>query len=402
MGRRTAGRWLALALCVALAVSACSAAEGDTTTTTERIDVDAVTTTLAVERLSPTFFLLDMIAPSYTQHGMLIRGYVENSTETGLHVRVVEVLGDWAADPGPSPGERISFSLADLPYLDAEMLSVDSAGGLPALIMTTEEGLRGITPLSDDLRRFVRDPKREVPPEIAIGTWIADSIDAGTLVGLVMPAIDSTRSLWCQDLSPTELRYAESGGDEVMSAVSFGVSLLDARSVEIRLQQLWAVADEISLAHVSEDKVTGLSTSPYNTDIYDQLARGVPTDEVEILSTVPFDLRPGKLTWLRAGGEVLLFADTETGRMLGWVDFGAYLGHGEELPSRTVYLTDPPKGDLGVFLRPLDDPFFSCTESLGEPFMVIPATSIADGRWAIVMDEQRIEPWDGPAADPGG
>ena len=286
-----------------------------------------------------------------------------------MRVEAADVLADWP------PEEAASVGMLDLPiapgrvWLPRALATALEDGPVPALVSVAGEGVFDVVVLTGDLHAFERDPGRGLPDELRGGVWAAEAIDRGPLkVPVKRVVVDPTRSLACQDWLRSEtLAYAPLDGDEVAGAVRFAEAVLASEEADDYRRELEARAVRVAENHYWQDPVTGTSNWPYIGDISDQLARGVPPEEVEVLPTTSVFLDPGDLEWLKPGGELLLFADTVTGRGLGWIDFWAHLSVDVEAPAGWLEVMLPPEGDLGLYLRPFEAERNTCAEDLPAP-----------------------------------
>jgi hypothetical protein len=399
-------RLLGVAIALLLAASACSQpstgddgngdASGGATTTlaTDATGEGSESTTTAGELVDQVGYLTDLIDDSYAAGGMAIRGWIMAVDSRAAKVRVADVVGDW------SEGQAAAFDqTTELPlgrdWLQAALTSALADGEIPALLLTAEEGLVAVAVLTDDLRSFLRDSGRDLPAQIRIGAWVGAVIDGGGLEVEVVAPIDPTRDLSCQDSSQDQVvSYAEVDGDEVVGAIRFAEAVLADEAARAQARELRDLATEIAASHTTLDPLTDTYTAPWSSDILDQLTRGVSPDQVELIPTLPFFLDPGRLDWLKPGGEVVLFADTATNRLLSWIDFYGYLDGTHEAETGWLEVMVPPEGDLGVYLGPMEGSF-RCTENLPEPYIVIPRADVIAKRWIISLDSGQAIEWHG-------
>ncbi len=404
----------ALALTLLVAATACSEAPtssagvtgpgGDGTSpivaetgaaTAPATTVDGVTTTTADSQVIRVEYLTDLIDDAYAGGGLAVRGWIVAIDGGRARVEGAEVVGDWSSGQA-APSEVVATFPLGRDWLEAALASLLAEGEIPALLVVTGDGVIDVAVLTDDLRSFRRDPGRDLPAVIGGGASLGEAIDGGGLEVRVAPPIDPSRSLACQDRSRTAVvTYSPRDGDEVVGVIHLAEAALAARAAEASDWELESLAVQVATGHQWTDPLTGIFNGPYISDIRDQLARGIPPDEVEVHRTTSLYLDPGRLDWLEPGGELLLFADTETGRLLGWIDFYAYLDKTHEAETGWLEVMVPPEGDLGLYLRPLEGDSPMCTEDLPEPDIVIPRADLIAQRWVLAMDEGRAVAWRG-------
>jgi hypothetical protein len=373
-----------------------SSTVGETGATTAPVTtLDGVTTTTADPQVIRVEYLTDLIDGAYAGGGMAVRGWIVAIDGGRARVEGAEVVGDWWSGQA-APSEAAATFPLGRDWLEAALASLLEEGEIPALLLVTGDGVIDVAVLTDDLRSFRRDPGRDLPAVIGGGAWLGEAIDGGGLEVRVAPPIDPSRSLACQDRSRTAaVTYSPWDGGEVVGVIHFAEAALTARAAEASGWELESQAVQVATGHQWIDPLTGNFNGPYISDIQDQLARGIPPDEVEVHRTTSLYLDPGRLDWLEPGGELLLFADTETGRLLGWIDFYAYLDKTHEAETGWLEVMVPPEGDLGLYLRPLEGDLPMCTEDLPEPYIVIPRADLIAQRWVLAMDEGRAVGWRG-------
>jgi hypothetical protein len=404
----------ALALTLLLAASACAGSPSSTAgvtdhggqdssttvgepgaTTAPGTTLDGVTTTMQGSEVIRVEYLTDLIDDAYAGGGMAVRGWIVAIDGGRARVEGADVVGDWSLGQATQIEAAATFPLGR-DWLEAALASLLEEGEIPALMVVTGDGVIDVAVLTGDLKSFRRDPDRELPAVIGGGAWVGEAVDGGGLEVRVAPPIDPSRSLACQDRSRTAaVTYSPRDGDEVAGVIHFAEAVLAARAAEASGRELESLAVQVATGHQWTDPLTGNFNGPYISDIKDQLARGIPPDEVEVHRTTSLYLDPGRLDWLEPGGELLLFADTETGRLLGWIDFYAYLDKTHEAETGWLEVMVPPEGGLGLYLRPLEGDSSWCTENLPEPFIVIPRADLIARRWVLAMDEGRAVEWRG-------
>ena len=333
---------------------------------------ESPTTTGAASYVDHLGYVLDAARAFKEESALLVRGFVDSTDITKL--QVVNAVAGWGS--AESDGASINLSITDESDRTA-LERLAESGDVPILAVVDGRELLAAAALSDDLMRFVRADELPLFEGFPFGPVMAFAIDGAHLTVTGPPQWDPYRSIWCQEPERAELAYVEVAGDEVASLFAWAdeaLALIDSPGAQTATE-LRGYAEEITVGFSWFDDATGRYSGGWVTDTLDQLMRGVPIDEVDPLRTASFVLDPGDLSWLTDETAGIIFADTESGRLLGWTDFAGYVG-AEKAPTDIIEIGVPTEGDLGIYLRALDTPFFECTEDLGDPYLVIPRNSL--------------------------
>jgi hypothetical protein len=395
------GRLALLVAVVGLVVGSCSPstdsgsllsslAEVGTTDPSSDGEAARSTSTTTGSYIDPAGQFFSMVEQSRSGAGAILRG-LGASVPGALELRIDDVLADWSS-ANWREGDTVTIDERSSGWPSADvLLTVGQGEPVPVLVFTMQGELAMLALLSDDLKRLERRSSGRVADGLGWGVRVAESIDEGRLVALMYGPIDPNVSVACQDLTARRVPFSVVGDDEVASLIRFGTTVLDDPGYWRETEGVPApgeVASSVEASHQAPDPVTGESYGPYAGDIEDQLARGVPVDELELLPTVPFNINVGEMNWLRPGGEIVVFADTETGRLLGWIALAGFTG-GEDL---VVGVMMPPTGDVGVYLRGRDENF-TCTDELPSPYMAVARGDLARKRFTLLLDEARAVVW---------